>query len=312
MFRPLTVIAITAFCVVGWNVYRAEDAARHLDRELRDLQRRTEQARDRTQVLKAEWALLNEPERLRQVAQKYLPLETMVPGQFLRLQELERKLPTAVAFAGPVNLFAPAPGTAIAASEPAVRAQAMNTVVAAAAMPALVAAARATTPAAPAAAAPQVAARPAPRAEPAHAEPARPAPAAVAAAPPPVLARAEEPRRRLPLPVPVQRAETVALREAAPMVARREAPAVQARELPVREVPVREMVAETRPGLLRQALHMPISSANAAPVPGTGGRIGAPSASGTGASVMGGSSLGGAVRGGMAPPVPLPAPVPVR
>ena len=320
MFRPLTVIAITAFCVVGWNVYRAEDAARHLDRELRDLQRRTEQARDRTQVLKAEWALLNEPERLRQVAQKYLPLETMVPGQFLRLQELERKLPTAVAFAGPVNLFAPAPGTAIAASEPAVRAQAMNTVVAAAAMPALVAAARATTPAAPAAAAPQVAARPAPRPEPAHAEPARPAPAAVAAAPaapPPVLARAEEPRRRLPVPVPVQRAETVALREAAPMVARREAPAVQARELPVREVPVREMVAETRPGLLRQALHMPISSANAAPVPGTGGRIGAPSASGTGASVMGGSSLGGsslggAVRGGMAPPVPLPAPVPVR
>lgn len=97
MFRPLTVIAITAFCVVGWNVYRAEDAARHLDRDLRDLNRRIEVARDRTQVLKAEWALLNEPERLRQVAQKHLTLETMVPGQFIRLPEMDRRLPTAIA-----------------------------------------------------------------------------------------------------------------------------------------------------------------------------------------------------------------------
>ena len=41
-------------------------------RELRDIVRRTEQARERTQVLRAEWALLNEPDRLRQVA----PVET--------------------------------------------------------------------------------------------------------------------------------------------------------------------------------------------------------------------------------------------
>jgi hypothetical protein len=292
MFRPLTVIAITAFCVVGWNVYRAEDAARHLDRELRDLQRRTEQARDRTQVLRAEWALLNEPERLRQVAQKYLPLETMVPGQFLRLPELERKLPVAVAFAGPVNLFAPLPdatAVAVAETEPAPASPAATQVAAASAVPpALVAAARAATP--PPA---TVAARPAPRPEPAQAEQ-RPAPVAVV--------RAEEPRRRLPAPVP--RIETVAMREPAPAAT------------PVREAPRREATAaESRPGLLRQAMHMPIGSANAAtlPVPGTGGSIGAANASPYGGSSLGGSNLGGVSRGGMAPPVPmLPAPVPVR
>ncbi|MBO1080815.1 cell division protein FtsL [Roseomonas haemaphysalidis] len=307
MFRPLTVIAITAFCVVGWNVYRAEDAARHLDRELRDLQRRTEQARDRTQVLKAEWALLNEPERLRQVAQKYLPLETMTPAQFLRLPELERKLPVAVAFAGPVNLFAPPPGaaTAVAAAEPPHPPAAAPPVTApvavaaahAAPPPALVAAARAATP--PAASLPTTvaAARPAPRPEPVQAE-ARPAPVAVA--------RAEEPRRRLPLPVP--RAETVALREPAPVAV----PAPVREAAPRREATVAEAV---RPGLLRQAMHMPISSANAAtlPVPGTGGSIGAPSGSPYGGSSLGGSSLGGVARGGLAAPVPmLPAPVPVR
>ncbi|MBC9179353.1 cell division protein FtsL, partial [Pseudoroseomonas ludipueritiae] len=119
MFRPLTIIAITAFCVVGWNVYRAEDSARQLDRELRDLTRRIEQARDRTQVLKAEWALLNEPERLRVVAQKYLPLETMTPAQFIRLADLGGRLPVAMAFSGPVNLFGSTGETAVAEATPA-------------------------------------------------------------------------------------------------------------------------------------------------------------------------------------------------
>ncbi|EHL97639.1 putative cell division protein FtsL, partial [Acetobacteraceae bacterium AT-5844] len=122
MFRPLTVIAITAFCVVGWNVYRAEDAARQLDRESRDIARKIDQARERTKVLRAEWALLNEPERLRQVAQAHLPLATMQPNQFVRLADLDRRMPTAVAFAGPVSLFGPAPGqhppTALASAEP--------------------------------------------------------------------------------------------------------------------------------------------------------------------------------------------------
>jgi hypothetical protein len=280
MFRPLTIIAITAFCVVGWNVYRAEDAARHLDRELRDLTKRIETARDRTQVLRAEWALLNEPERLRQVAQKYLPLETMTPAQFIRLGELDRRLPTAVAFAGPVNLFGSAPNTAVAEVKPAESA---------------------TEAAAPEPPHPPVhvatRAVPAPRVEQARVEPSRPEPAraeaprmAEPARPPVAMAsRTDEPRRtRLPLPVPVQRAETVALREA---------PRDAARDVPMRE----RTVAETHPGLLRQAIHLPIGSANAAtlPQPDTGGTISAPT----------GSALSMASRGTLAPPVPLPVPV---
>jgi hypothetical protein len=291
MFRPLTIIAITAFCVVGWNVYRAEDSARQLDRELRDLTKRIEQARDRTQVLKAEWALLNEPERLRQVAQKYLPLETMTPAQFIRLADLSGRLPVAVAFSGPVNLFGSTGETAVAEAKPAAPAK-----------PATVVAATAPAAEAPVPAAPpvRVAARSVPvpqaehaRPEPARAEPARtesvrPEPARSEPARAPVaVARAEEPRRRPPAPVPTPRAETVALRETP------------------REAPRDRVVAESpRPGLLRQAIHLPISSANAStlPQPGTGGSISAPVAAG-------GSSLGMASRGTLAPPVPLPVPV---
>jgi cell division protein FtsL len=288
MFRPLTVIAITAFCVVGWNVYRAEDSARQLDREARELTRKIDQARERTQVLRAEWALLNEPERLRQVAQKHLPLETMTPAQFVRLAELDRRMPGAVAFAGPVSLFGPAPGqqpTAIAGATPQADTAAAPVVVAASpARPATTAPAPHPAPVVVAAAP----ARPAPRPEVTRTETARTeatrAPVTLAAN------RVEEPRRRVappaPAPVAQQRPQAIALREAPP----------------------REQVAEVRPAstsLLRQALHLPISTANAAPLPRAGG-------SALGGSALGGSALGGVDRGTLAPPVPLPVPVPVR
>jgi hypothetical protein len=63
--------------------------------------------RERTQILRAEWALLNEPDRLRQVAQRHLALEPMAPAQFIREAELERRLPAARIFAGPSSLFGP-------------------------------------------------------------------------------------------------------------------------------------------------------------------------------------------------------------
>jgi hypothetical protein len=78
-----------------------------LDRELREVNRQTEVVRERTQILRAEWALLNEPDRLRQVAQRHLALEPMAPAQFIRETELERRLPAARAFAGPPSLFGP-------------------------------------------------------------------------------------------------------------------------------------------------------------------------------------------------------------
>jgi hypothetical protein len=63
--------------------------------------------RERSQILRAEWALLNEPDRLRQVAQRHLALEPMAPAQFIREAELERRLPAARVFAGPPSLFGP-------------------------------------------------------------------------------------------------------------------------------------------------------------------------------------------------------------
>lgn len=107
MIRPMTLLSMLAAAGAGLYLYQVKHSVAELDRELRSINRQTEQARERTQILRAEWALLNEPERLLEVAQRYLPLQPMAPTQFVRLSDLDRRLPAARVFAAPTSLFAP-------------------------------------------------------------------------------------------------------------------------------------------------------------------------------------------------------------
>jgi hypothetical protein len=126
MIRPFTLVTATAAAVAGLYLYQVKYSVALLDRELREINRRTEEVRERTQVLRAEWALLNEPDRLRRLAEPLLPLAPMAPTQFVRLEELARHLPPPRDFAGPPSLFGPPPGgetprgdVAVTAAEPA-------------------------------------------------------------------------------------------------------------------------------------------------------------------------------------------------
>jgi len=217
MIRPLTLLTLCAAAGAGLWLYQVKHAAAQLDRELREVNRRTELARERTQVLRAEWALLNEPDRLRQVAQRHLPLEPMAPTQFVRLGDVGGRLPAPRQFAGAPSLFAPTeePGdgraTAIALAEaeprrrdapPAAVADRPATTPPAASPPLAVADATPVMPVAP----PAATAAPAP----AHARPADAAPAPRPAAP-----RVATPRPTPPQPV-VQPAIHVARREPQP------------------------------------------------------------------------------------------------
>ncbi|MBL6081451.1 hypothetical protein JMJ56_26010 [Belnapia sp. T18] len=108
IFRPFTSLCLVAFLGAGMHVYSTKHEAAVMDRELRSIARKVEEAEARTQTLQAEWAWLNEPERLRAVAQRHLPeLEAMQPAQFVRASEAERRLPAVAAYEGPVALFAP-------------------------------------------------------------------------------------------------------------------------------------------------------------------------------------------------------------
>lgn len=110
MIRPFTLLCFCAFAGIGAWLYQVKHQVAMKDRELVEIRRQTEQARQRLDILRAEWALLNEPGRLRQNAMRVLSLEPMQPQHFARPTDIERRLPAAQAFAGAPDIFAPPPG----------------------------------------------------------------------------------------------------------------------------------------------------------------------------------------------------------
>lgn len=110
MIRPFTLLCFCAFAGAGAWLYQVKHQVAMKDRELVEIRRQTEQARQRHDILRAEWALLNEPGRLRETAIRVLSLEPMQPQHFARPADIERRLPAVRAFAGAPDLFAPPPG----------------------------------------------------------------------------------------------------------------------------------------------------------------------------------------------------------
>jgi len=93
MIRPLTFICLAAAFGSGLYLYAEKHRAILLDREIGRAIHGTEAARERTGLLRAEWALLNDPGRLQDMADRYLALKPMAPGQFVQLADLSSRLP---------------------------------------------------------------------------------------------------------------------------------------------------------------------------------------------------------------------------
>ncbi len=223
MIRPLTCLSLIAALGAGLYLYQEKHRAQMLDRDITRTVKQAEQARDRIGLLKAEWALLNEPDRLAGLAAQHLQLQALQPTQFVRLEDLRSRLPAVSAAPPPV---APAPmDQPVAAATPAqptsVQVAALPAPLPALAAPAIrsVMAAAVTKPLLPQPSAPVIpvpaAPRPAaPRAQLAAAKPHEAEPAVRAAEP---LARVAEPLARVAEP-PVHAVEPVRHPLFAPMM----------------------------------------------------------------------------------------------
>lgn len=187
MINPITCVCALMAAGSGLYMFQEKQQVQLLDRQVEQVLHAADAAHSRVGMLRAEYALLNDPSRLQELSRRHLPtLVNTAPTQFASLVELDRRLPMA--------------GTAAespAANSPAVAAEPTSLVHAASPAP--------PPPAATAVVAPPTATPPghraAPRTLPARAAPATPVapPAMVATVPLPAhathLASRATPRR---------------------------------------------------------------------------------------------------------------------
>ncbi len=93
MIRPVTLATAALAVGAGLWLYQAKHNAQLADREIARLYRQVDQTKDRIGILRAEWALLNMPDRLREIATRHLSLQMVQPTQWTTVAELARHLP---------------------------------------------------------------------------------------------------------------------------------------------------------------------------------------------------------------------------
>lgn len=93
MIRPFTFISMVLACASGLYLYQSKHQAQMLDRDIGRTLKQTEQARERIGMLRTEWALVNEPDRLAELARAHTTLQSLKPTQFVAMADLAARLP---------------------------------------------------------------------------------------------------------------------------------------------------------------------------------------------------------------------------
>ena len=73
MIRPFTCVCFLLACGSGLYLYQSKHRVQLLDRQIEKTVRATEELREQTRVLHAEWTLLNDPQRLQALADSSSP-----------------------------------------------------------------------------------------------------------------------------------------------------------------------------------------------------------------------------------------------
>ncbi len=93
-YRPqLTMFGVIATVASGLYVYSEKHAAASLDRDIAHAFQATAAAHAQSSLLRAEWALLNNPDRLHPLIERYLSLQPINAPQFAKVADLRTRLP---------------------------------------------------------------------------------------------------------------------------------------------------------------------------------------------------------------------------
>ena len=83
MLRFVNICLVLGLVALAYVIYQVKYETRGLDAEIASLNKNIDQERDAIAVLRAEWSLLNRPERIERLAKKYLGLKPAKPAQLL-------------------------------------------------------------------------------------------------------------------------------------------------------------------------------------------------------------------------------------
>jgi cell division protein FtsL len=88
MLRFINICLVIALVALAYVIYEGKYEARALDEDIRSLREDIETEQDAVAVLRAEWSLLNRPERIERLAAKHLKLSPAKPQQLVTLDNV--------------------------------------------------------------------------------------------------------------------------------------------------------------------------------------------------------------------------------
>jgi 16S rRNA (cytosine1402-N4)-methyltransferase len=115
--RPATLILFALSVVAGAALFAVSFEVSELDERLIVLNEEITRDREAIHVLRAEWAYLNQPERLESLSQRYLDLKPLEGGQFIEIAALPaRPVPEAILELSPTETAPAAPEIPVASA----------------------------------------------------------------------------------------------------------------------------------------------------------------------------------------------------
>jgi cell division protein FtsL len=88
MLRFVNICLVLGLVALAYVIYHVKYEARALDRDIVSLNKQIEDERDALAVLRAEWSVLNRPERIERLAVKYLKLAPAAPRQLVTVDSV--------------------------------------------------------------------------------------------------------------------------------------------------------------------------------------------------------------------------------
>src|SRR5262245_54814512 len=85
MLRFINICLVLALVALAYVIYEGKYEARALDEDIDGLSKNIETEQDAVAELRAEWSVLNRPERIERLAQKHLKLAAARPAQLVTI-----------------------------------------------------------------------------------------------------------------------------------------------------------------------------------------------------------------------------------